>query len=146
MTKVNITKSYEVDDEFIGDVLVTAFDGDYGACWYWALAEDCEDMTPAGVDVNEDTKDYIGGPWWTAVRFTKPPSEDDPPESEPTTVVIDKDLVVRGMELVLTGQHTGPQIVGWLRQSVEENDAGMVDADVADCIVQCGLFGEVVYG
>lgn len=37
-----------------------------------------------------------------------------------------------------------------IRQSVvdawRENDASYIDATVADCIVQAGLFGEIVYG
>lgn len=30
--------------------------------------------------------------------------------------------------------------------AVEENDAGMVDAELADCVVQVALFNEIVYG
>ena len=171
MVTVKESKSYEVDDKFIGDVLVTAFDGSYGACWYWAIAEDCEDMTLVGIDPVDDKERRERGDW-TAVRFHQPDQGPFPKHDfEAKTcihhvkcweghecgfceeagrhtweVTVDKDVLVRGMELVLTGRYCNDQIVRWLRQSLDEGEASMVDADVADCIVQCGLLGEGVYG
>jgi hypothetical protein len=38
------------------------------------------------------------------------------------------------------------QIHGYVALAVAENDAGFIDSVAADCIVQAGLFDELVYG
>lgn len=63
---------------------------------------------------------------------------------------VDVDVVAKGIG-VLTGARTGDRWKGtYWQQFVAANrtngDQGDYDADIADQIVQAGLFGEVVYG
>ena len=37
-------------------------------------------------------------------------------------------------------------IVGYVVVSDNENDAGDIDSEAADCIIQAAIFGELVYG
>lgn len=70
-------------------------------------------------------------------------------EHEPKTMLIDRALVEKALAII-----ADPSIdVSWNdgdRQrcvgAAAMNDAGDIDAGDADCIVQVGLFGEVVYG
>lgn len=173
--EIKMTKTFEIDDAFIGDVLVTAFDGDYGACYYWALPEDAENMRFKRVIKDPTDPEPLPGARWQAVEFHQVyRSEDEEfPQYEANAktcihdnavhlghecgkcedagryiwkILIDKDVILRGIMKVLEQWPSTSPIGGYLRRAVEENDAGDVDAEVADCIVQCGLFGELVYG
>lgn len=38
------------------------------------------------------------------------------------------------------------ELLGWILAGAAKNDAGDIDAEAADCILQAALFGELVYG
>jgi len=58
-----------------------------------------------------------------------------------------EDLMREGVERIVNDRlKIAPHLAGMLIEAVARDDAGMVDADLADCIVQAGLFGELVYG
>ena len=39
-----------------------------------------------------------------------------------------------------------PQVLADILLGDNLNDAGVIDSTAADCIIQAGLFGEIVYG
>ena len=39
-----------------------------------------------------------------------------------------------------------PYIRKYVYLAITESDAGHIDADAADCIIQAGVYGELVYG
>lgn len=60
---------------------------------------------------------------------------------------IDLETIQRGMEKILSGVvGIRSDLAAQVLSGVREDDAIHVDSDAADCIVQAGLFGEVVYG
>ncbi len=60
---------------------------------------------------------------------------------------IDIEVIATGISKALSDDF---RINGTIRECIRvgdnENDAGMIDADAADVIVQAGLFGEIVFG
>lgn len=52
---------------------------------------------------------------------------------------VGKDVIIKGVELIVTGQVNAPNI----RNMILDDD---IDSDGDDCIVQAGLFGEIKYG
>ena len=64
-------------------------------------------------------------------------------ESYPLTI----DAVARGIGLIVRGDvGVNRTLRGAILYADRENDAGEIDADAADVIVQAGLLGDVVYG
>lgn len=134
MPSVTITLTVELREGFISDVLITAFDGNYGGCWYWAEPGDLYDNSWLTVAGNQ----------WKSVAI-KDIYEDGP---DPQDKVVDVTVVAEGIRLALS--QTGPKVSDAIRKAiylaVVNEDAGEVDSDCADVIVQLGLFGEIVYG
>ena len=60
---------------------------------------------------------------------------------------VDLHTVSKGIAEIRSGEVlVSRQIVGWVVTSDNSNDANEIDAEAADCIVQAGLFGKLVYG
>lgn len=122
----------EVSTELLDDVLVAAFDGRYGGCWYWAkptgqgwIIQDC------GTDKQT----------WMGVEITWEDREADGLGS----VVVDHAVLVQGMQRMLEATDLRKSIRETLEMALMQDDAGDLDADISDLIVQYGLFGEGVY-
>lgn len=137
----------ELSKGFIGDILVTAFDGQYGGCWYWAK--------PAGrfwlsSEQNPDNPEPAYSYWTRAHIRSQDPigiaSLDQKQEAGWFTV--DAEAIRIGIQKILD-QDEHARIDDNLREqvyrSVLEGDAD-IDVDAADCIVQVGLFGRLVFG
>jgi hypothetical protein len=107
-------------DEDLSDMIVTAFDWVYGACWYWCHIDEGKpnemlDDNPSAIHIIEE---YSGRQSYR----------------------VDFDVLRSGIEKILSGRvQVNRQIVA----GIEAND---IDADAADAIVQAGLFGRLVYG
>lgn len=118
---------------FLSDILVAAFDGSHGGSWFWAKPH-----RPAPGDFWVITE---GGPTesdqtWLATYI----EENDFEESEPKVYKVTYAVLVKGLqELIDAGDDN-------IQQAVFDADAGMIDANDADSIVQQGLFGKQVYG
>ncbi len=71
-------------------------------------------------------------------------------DGEPTgpVLVVDHDTIRRGIQYALEDDYADnfPTWYGDLVLAVADNDAGNIDAEIADVIVQMALFGELVYG
>jgi hypothetical protein len=120
--------SIDLPSEFLSDILITAFDGDYGGSWYWA--------TPAMDNwlVTDDTLDEIGHRLWWSVYVAE--RED----SSGNQWLVTRGTVLLGIQRAIEDAYPG------VVQAVIEKDAGQFDATLADIVVQFGVFGEVVYG
>lgn len=125
--------------QFLFDVFVTALEGGIG---YWSVCEKYHNHTGKGSYGEDAISDFY------AVISD---SEGDDFADER----IDIDVIARGIGLFVKyvrGTDDGKPLAAdhYWRQFLEANDSngdeGDYDADVADAIVQFGLFGEVVYG
>lgn len=122
-----------ITEEFLGDILVTAFDGDLGACWNWTHPNY---EHPNGAFVIDTEKDDL----WTAVAITY----DDPESDAILETVVDQEKLVRAIQKILDD---GTICGSWrlLEEAVFQDDAGNIDAEIADWIVQTAVFGKQVY-
>lgn len=130
MATLNIKIEVELDQEFISNVLITAFDGNYGGCWYWA---DIAHGTWLRVD---DSGEWLG--------CDIKPKDDEPPHS---SYLVDHSTLQSGIDLILSGTvQISPVVKTYITRAIIDRDAGDIDSEAADAIVQVGLFGEIVYG
>ena len=135
-------------EQFLADIIIGAVEGGTG---YWACVSEYKhpDDNPAAtyavlheaLDDDDESVDSIEG------GFGHYPAHMlailGPPRYEAAGKRIDVDVAARGLS-VLCAEHTG--IGNALREANRENDAGQLDANDCDCIIQAGLFGQIVYG
>lgn len=68
-------------------------------------------------------------------------------EDEEDDLRIDREVIERGVQRILSGDNVvGQWLLDAVQAAADNYDAGEIDADGADAIVQAGLFGEIVYG
>ena len=115
---INLQTTLEVEEQFLMDILVTAVEGGIN---YW-----CALMT---VERNDDLD---------VLSFTGHDHEDIDEKFS-----CDIHAVLRALEVIVNSQ--GGEFVG-IKQYIIEQDACMIDAEVADTIVQIAIFNEVTYG
>ena len=125
-----VVMTLDVSEDFLSNVLITAFDANYGGCWYWARPS----------EVAGDPWQINEGVWWCVYIEDR---EDD----WEGTYLVNHPVIVTGIQNILDGRvQINDGLFRALLTGLREDDAGVVDADVADCIVQAGVFGEIVYG
>ena len=114
--------------KFLLDMFNTALEG--GIC-YWSVAD-------AYHWLNDDDTEDLGG-FYAVILDTE---DDDKPYR------IDADVIELGIERIVNGVVRLPSDL--LRTvaliNATNGDEGGYNAETADCIVQAGLFGEVMYG
>ena len=121
-----MTMSKERTD-FLAGVVVTAVEGGIN---YWGdirkyrwREDDERNFTEASVEVKVN----------------------DTPDAEWLTV--DMAVIQQGIKAIRKGDfQVNRVIVSYVVLGDRNNDAGEIDSDAADCIVQAGLFGAIVYG
>lgn len=138
--QVNIT--FDLTDQFLSDCLTTATESGTAAVWYWAYGEEvirAKAGDGSGLDALSVT--CLKG-------LSDDTGSDNDEEGNPKVFGdVTLDTVALGIQRILSGEvGISPHLVAYLVSAVKEQDAGDVDADVADCIVQAGLLGELVYG
>lgn len=117
---INVNLNLEVDQEYIDDVLCAAFEGGIS---YWAVSASPVDG------------DFKGGEFASEVI------------SRGGIVMITEDEEGDGAVHLLTLDKTLKGIASLISKfGTAYLDAGYVDADKADYIVQMALFDEIVYG
>lgn len=132
---IKIKVERELSDEFVGDVLVTAFDGRYGGCWYWAAPKVAEgDTSWLDYDVNDV---------WLSVNVV---DKEDANDSK--IYRVNAEVIQVGIQRIIdaTEVKINEEIRNYILRGVLEEDGGDIDSTAADCIVQAGLFNEIVYG
>jgi hypothetical protein len=127
--------SLDITRGFLSDILVTAFDGGYGGSWYWARPHM---QTP-----EQGPKFWleVDGDYWMAVHII----ESDVSEGDsPRAFYINHHTLLLGLNKLFQ-----PGVLpkrGDIRSAVIAQEAGNIDSDAADVIVQLACFGELVYG
>jgi hypothetical protein len=118
---------HEVSDEFLADILITAVEGGIN---YWAQVE---------------SYTHSRGPEYTRAMLT--PADEDPRDWPAKHIVLDTTVILKGLQRVLNLEvGCGEEVLNWIISGTNNNDAGEIDADAADVIVQAGIFGRLVYG
>ena len=123
-----ITRTVEISDKLIEDILCTAFEG---GITYWAVNVSCED--------NKDMKEVSG---WKHEYLTKTKKKDAVMyihTVEGGKVKITKSLILEALQQMGDPKYKCTKA---LSRILEET----YDADDADIVVQTACFGEVVYG
>lgn len=130
-----VTIAVDVSDEFCSNVLITAFDGSYGACWYWAQPSTVPDngrwLTVSGVKGDDDRL-------WETVTI-------DCADEDLSGKVVDHAAIRSGIQKMLGIDKINPTLREALITGLVTDDAGDVDAEVADVIVQMFVFGELTF-
>ena len=127
--------SVALSPEWVDSVLCTAIESaDYG--WF-----DWTDIVQGRDPELPSIPTYVSG---TCTEY-------DPDEGTPVDgaqpVLVDAAKLAEGVQKLLEGTvGVGSQYLRDLFQSVATMDAGLVDADLADCIVQAAVLGEIRYG
>lgn len=121
--------------QMLTDIITTAVEGGIG---YWSAlvvyrwTEGPEHTHAKIVPATDefDLHDDDGGELFSA---------DEPAEITPEVVRL-------GMERIINGEaKLRSDIVAAIAQSVAEQWGGHIDSEIADCIVQVGLFGETIW-
>ena len=121
-----------ITDSECADILCTALEGGIG---YWSYA---------GRIVRQDTDekvDYVGWRYVCADLF-----DNDTGEEFGT---MNYETVRKGIRLMMGEKkvaYLSSYITEMVRDSFKGSDNFDIDADGADCIIQLGLLGEIVYG
>lgn len=131
-----------LSEDFLSSILITAFDADYGGCWYWAepYGDDAWDID--SVKTGDDAL-------WRSVRVKL--REPCGKESVDTTagsfgLLCDYRALESGLLFAIGRNGVNHVIRDSIFRGVVEDDAGEIDAIGADVIVQMGLFHELIYG
>lgn len=123
MNKIEVT--HEVDDTFLADILITAVEG---GITYWSSVV---------------AYTHTEGPEHTRAEIAVDDEETDDAKRYRT---VNLAVILDGVTKLLNRRAVNRRLLGYLRDAVSGNDAGHVDSDLADNIVQMGLFDEVRYG
>lgn len=115
--------------EFLADILTTAVEGGIN---YWA-------------EVSDYTWDFDN----PGVAFVRVYCIEDDDLTPPEGVPVDIEKIAKAIARILNPEiptdlsATNVKMIG---DASKENDAGDVDADLADCIMQVAVLGDVIYG
>ena len=123
-----ITRTVEISDKLIEDILCTAFEG---GITYWADNVSCED--------NKDMKEVSG---WKHEYLTKTKKKDAVMyihTMEGGKVKITKSLIIEALQQMGDPKYKCTKALSRILEQT-------YDADDADIVVQTACFGEVVYG
>lgn len=120
---IKVTTEMTLPAEFLHDIITTACEGGIN---YWARAKNVvrdDDLNVTRLEV-QDREEHTEYGWH----------------------IVNKDVVAKGIERILEGQF---QISDEIKRDIfigcANRDAGYIDANGADCIVQAGIFNEIVY-
>lgn len=137
----------DLDEHDVDSILVTAFDGQYGGCWYWVNEED----DVVSVDRMFGLPDPVleGSRLWTGVRLrlavqTVESWRDEVRRTDGRSVVVDKAALDWAWGQVLS-RYGHTETARQLNASMLSGDLD-VDAEGADVLVQVALFGDIIYG
>lgn len=133
---IKVKIDVELSDEFVGDILVTAFDGTYGGCWYWSQpTQKVDDWLDDDADGN-----------WRKVAIELTEEVGVAAIDSQSYLTVDSEAIRVGLQKIVSGEvRINDDLLAQVSRSVAENDAD-IDVLAADCIVQAGLFGELIFG
>lgn len=117
--------------EFLDDILITAVEGGSNH-WLSAVRKEIQ----GGSCILYEPFDRETGDKFDRAQFM--------PEFDPDQFRIDRNTIEAGCNRALTPKVLAEYGEG-LAQSILEQDAGQIDAEGADIILQLGFFGSIVY-
>jgi hypothetical protein len=121
-------------DELFHDTFVTALEGGIG---YWSAA--------ASYHWGDDDGAYDREGFYADIVDAEFPDDADNAYFPPTR--IDRTVIARGFDRILGGEiEINPKLRDQIVSGYHAPDHADFDAEVADVIVQVGLFNEIVYG
>lgn len=120
-----VTPFTREEEIFLSDIITTAVEGGTG---YWASVSDYEWVME-------------GESGWKPTTVILYDQEEDP--DAPLALNIEK--VANGINMLIAGYPTR-YVTDYTLKGLAALDAGEIDSDAADAIVQCALLGEIVYG
>lgn len=149
MTKVKINTEVELTEDFVGDILVTAFDGNYGGSLFWANWSRRADALQT-ITNRPDHTGFLDV--WEAVwiKFNVEESCSGMMKRVYEAMMtkgglkIDADMVAAGIMVAMS--KGSASIQKSLLLALAEQDASSIDSGLADSIIQFAVFGEQVYG
>jgi hypothetical protein len=125
--------------EFLHSIFTTALEGGIG---YWSQASTYHWMLPAPKGQEWGADDLDG--FYAIVHEW---DEDEGDYAKNKGHRIDRAVIQKGLNALIDGKARAREdIVKTIMLANRENDAGDIDSEIADVIVQVGLFGEIVYG
>jgi hypothetical protein len=134
---MNVERSAE-RVEFLGDIISAALEGGIG---YWSQCSQYQ------YELNGEIKVAVGKRQGDEPRATVHELNDDESGYKDEGLEITLEAVEKGLDMIL-GELVA--VAEYHRESIsrasDRNDAGDIDADDADVIVQVALFGAIVYG
>lgn len=126
-------------EEYLAAIISTAIEGSIG---YWSQCSQYQWVNDEG-DVNVVVGEQDG----EEARATIHQLNDDESDYSKDALVITTEVIAAGISKILKGEtNVADRIVNYIKAGEVENDAGEIDGEAADVIVQAGLFKEVVYG
>lgn len=147
MTTFTTRTVADLDEEWVEDLLITAFDSQYGGCNYWIHAENT--IRQVRVVTSENGPDGR----WQAVEIDFSTTDSGLFEaggfamqgpSRPLTARLDKHALEYAWQRLVTERPIRSDLVDQLVRSQTELDLD-VDAEAADCLMQIALFSQVVF-
>jgi hypothetical protein len=125
-------------DEFLASVITTAIEGGVG---YWAGCRVYRWWSPT-LDGGTALPSVNGGAFAHAVLVDREDPEQRDWKVDPGTIVQAFERLAEDAPVLHVSTRTRNRLLG----AYDDLEAGDIDADDADMLVQIGLFGEVVYG
>lgn len=125
--------------QFLHDVFVTAMEGGIG---YWSIATKYHWM-------NKETEECDLDGFYANIVDAMSAGDTDFADTEPDfpPSTINRKVIQRGLKLIREGKaQIAPSIKEWIVKDDRENEMSRMDANAADCVVQIGLFDQIVYG
>lgn len=119
--------------DFLASVIVTGVESGYHGIGYWA---ECRKYR---WEWSDEGKRLLGN---ASVEIRSTGGETGA-EWRPVTL----DTVRKGLAHIRNGEtNVNKRLSGLIMVAERDSDAGDIDSEAADCIIQAGLFGQIVYG
>lgn len=125
MSQIKVENIYTVTDEDIDDIMCSAFEG---GITYW-----CGRVEVVGDYLGEYASEQISRNGELILWDF---------ENDDESYRLDKEMLLNGIELAITNRDY--EEYEWYENG--GLNCAQIDADVADCIVQYALFGEIMFG
>lgn len=123
--------SFELDAEFVDSVLTGAID--HGYPWFeWSDVEAVPEEAP------------VDAGYYRAAMVTEYDPDEGVPVEGAEPVRVDAAMIAAGVQRILSGE-VEAECVGDIARAVAERDEGLIDADMADCIIQAAVFNDLRY-
>lgn len=125
-------------EEFLADIITTAIEGGIG---YWSQCSQYQYVYDGEVRV------HVGRRVGDGTRAVVHVVNEDESGYQEDGLTIDVETIERGLKLLREGDcGVADRIRKCILLADHTNDAGYLDSDDADVVVQAGLLGEVIYG